>query len=293
MTTWQMGRFITVVVVGTIRTPKLVLGQDDIRTQELAPGALLIVDHNRNLLASVGPDGAFLVGPQTAGSAARLEPLLHRATRSATRYVVLAPVDSGQLIDDAGWSATGAFVTTHEWMRPRLRKWARSQGVDTNGTKLPVITYSEVIAFALNGEDIHTVHMPAGYSNADAITHLHKANVVHLGGAFTSDGYPRINLELKGTIGGLIETVGRFLDGDESTLFLGDRGRVARRVDLRAYHAMLVAVNDRVQALADSGLSEDAIVRATPTAALDARWGKGPVSAEAFVRAVYRSRKKQ
>jgi cyclase len=293
VTTWQTKRLITLVAVGTFGIPRVALGQGDVRTQELAPGVLLIVDHTRNLLASVGADGAFLVGPQTAGSSTRLEPLLHRATRNAARYVVLAPVDSGQLIDDAGWSVTGAFVTTHEWMRLRLRKWARSSGRDTNETKLPVITYSEVIAFDLNGEEIHTVHMPAGYSNADAITHLHKANVIHLGGSFTSDGYPRINLEQKGSIGGLIETVSRFLKGDESTLFLGDRGPVAHRTNLRAYHAMLVAVNDRVQALADSGLSEDAIVRAKPTAALDARWGKGPISADEFVRAVYRSLRKE
>jgi cyclase len=207
--------------------------------------------------------------------------------------VVLAPVDSGQLIDDAGWSATGAFVTTHEWMRPRLRTWARNSGVDTSATKLPVVTYSEVIAFDLNGEEIHTVHMPSGYSNADAITHFHKANVIHLGGAFTSDGYPRIDLDQKGTIVGLIETVGRFLEGDKSTLFVGDRGPVAHRADLRAYHAMLVAVHDRVQALADSGLSEDAIVRSKPTTELDARWGKGSVSPATFVRAVYRSSKKK
>jgi cyclase len=273
--------------------PQTLCAQEGVRGQEIAPGVLLIVDQGRNLVASVGSDGAFLVGPQTKGASTRLEPLLQRATRGPLRYILLAPVDSGTLTDDGGWSSLGAFVTTHESMKPRLRRWAKAAGLDTSARKFPVVTYSEVIAFELNGESIHTVHMPAGYSDADAITHFHTSNVIHLGGSFTADGYPNINPGQKGTITGMIETVSRFLQNTDPTVFVGDRGPIGRPADLKAYHAMLVAVRDRVRALADSGQSEDTVVRRRPTASFDARWGQGVVGAEAFVRAVYRSLNKK
>lgn len=282
-----------VAILAIMAMPQSLFPQEGVRGQELAPGVLLIVDDGRNFVASVGTDGAFLVGPQTTGAASRLEPLLQRATRGPLRYVLLAPVDSGALTDDGGWSSLGAFVATHESMKPRLRRWAKTAGLDTSARKFPAVTYSEVIAFDLNGESIHTVHMPAGYSDADAITHFHGSNVIHLGGSFTADGYPSINLGQKGTITGMIETVSRFLQSGDATVFVGDRGPIGRRADLQAYHAMLVAVRDRVRALADSGQSEEAVVRSRPTASFDARWGQGVVGAEAFVRAVYRSLKKK
>jgi hypothetical protein len=201
--------------------------------------------------------------------------------------VVLAPGDSTVVAGDAGWGALGAVVVAHEWNRPKLEEWSRLPNAPRTG--LPPVTYSEVIAFDLNGESIHVVHMPPGYSNDDAIAHFHHAGIVHLGGAFTMDGYPAIDLSQNGTIDGMIETVSRFVKNAETDRFVPLRGPVASIAQLREYHAMLTRVRDRVRALAKSGASEDGVVAAHPTAPFDARWGKGPVAPEAFVRMVYRS----
>ncbi len=258
-----------------------------VKAAELAPGVLLLTSTVGNSIASVGPDGAVVIGTQSPGTTAAIEAELARRTPSPRRYVLLAPGDSTVVAGDAGWGRLGATVVAHEWNRPKLDEWSRLPGAPP--TVLPPVTYSEVIAFDLNGESIHVVHMPPGYSNDDAIAHFHHSSIVHLGWSFTTDGYPLIDLSQNGTIDGMIETVARFLDSPAKTRLVPARGPVATPAELREYHRMLTQVRDRVRELAKSGASESQVVAAKPTAAFDARWGKGPVPPDAFVRMIYHS----
>jgi hypothetical protein len=255
---------------------------------EPAPGVLVITTKTGNSIASVGPDGAVLVGIQTPATTAAIEAELAKRTKSPRRYVVLSPGDSTVVSGDAGWGALGAITVAHEWNRPKLEEWSKLPGAPRN--PLPVITYSQVIAFDINGESFHVVHMPAGYSNDDAIVHCHHAGVIHLGGAFTMDGYPRVDFSQNGSVDGMIDVVGRFLDFPANDRFVPVRGPIATPAQVKEYHAMLTQVRDKVRQLAKAGKSEDEIVAAKPTAAFDARWGKGPVSPDAFVRMVYNSK---
>jgi hypothetical protein len=147
-----------------------------------------------------------------------------------------------------------------------------------------------VIAFDLNGGSVHVVHMPPGYSDDDAIVHFHHADIVHLGSSLTTDGYPHVDLAQNGSIDGIVETVRRFIDSPATSRFVPRRGAIIRTPELREYHHMLAAVRDTVRAMAGAGRSEDEIVAARPTAAFDARWGKGRITPEQFVRMVFRSR---
>ena len=258
-----------------------------VAVQEPAPGVLVLTTFAGNSIASYGPDGAVVAGVQSPVTTAAIEAELARRTASARRFVVLAPGDSGVVAGDAGWGALGATVVAHEWTRPRLAGWGASGGA---APALPMVTYSQVVAFDLNGESVHVVHMPPGYSDDDAIVHLHHANIVHLGSALTTDGYPHVDLAQNGSIDGIIETVRRFIDSPADSRFVPRRGPIVRTAELREYHRMLSAIRERVRGLAGSGASEDSAVAARPTAAFDGRWGQGRITPEQFVRMVYRSR---
>src|SRR5512134_1933813 len=104
--------------------------------QEPAPGVLVLTTFAGNSIASVGPDGAVLVGVQSPATTAAIEAELARRTASPRRYVVLAPGDSAAVAGDAGWGALGATVVAHEWTRPRLEAWGASRP-----TPLPPVTY--------------------------------------------------------------------------------------------------------------------------------------------------------
>lgn len=256
-----------------------------VTVQEPAPGVLVLTTFAGNSIASVGPDGAVLVGVQSPATTAAIEAELARRTTSPRRYVVLAPGDSAAVAGDAGWGALGATVVAHEWTRPRLEAWGASRPAP-----LPPVTYSEVIAFDVNGGSVHVVHMPPGYSDDDAIVHFHHANIIHLGSSLTTDGYPHVDLAQNGSIDGIIETVRRFIESPADSRFVPRRGSIIRTAELREYHRMLTAVRDTVRGLAKAGASEEQVVAARPTAAFDARWGKGRITPEQFVRMVFRSK---
>lgn len=280
-------KIVLVAAVAACR-PGLAAKGQVLSVVEPAPGILVITTKAGNSMASVGSDGAVLVGIQTPATTAAIEAELAKRTRSHRRYVVLSPGDSTVVAGDAGWGALGAITIAHEWNRPKLEDWSKLPGAPP--MVLPPITYSEVIAFDINGESVHVVHMPAGYSNDDAIVHCHHAGVIHLGGAFTMDGYPAVDFSQNGSVDGMIDVVGRFLKSPATDHFVPVRGPIATTAQLREYHAMLTEVRDRVRRLAKAGKSEEEVVSAKPTASFDARWGKGPVSPDAFVRMVYNSK---
>lgn len=153
------------------------------------------------------------------------------------------------------------------------------------GLERPHIAFSEVLKFDLNGDAIHIVHQKPGYSDADFIAHFHGANLVYLGEVFPGDGYPEVDVNQGGALDGFLSTLEPWTMG--KMRFVPARGGLLGTADVKAFHDMIAAVRERVQALVKAGKSQSEIIAMHPTAEFDARWGHGHVTAEAFVREVY------
>lgn len=288
----------------TGRTRRLVMGvaaagllpsatlhaQDRIGVTEVAPGVLVLATRDGNVAVSVGSDGAFLVGALSVSTTAEINALLAERTRSPIRYVVAMPPHAARSDGDAGWGRLGAFVVMHETALGRLAGGAASPAARLAGigAERPRIAYSEVITFSLNGGSIHVVHQPAAHSDADALAHFHAANLVYLGEIYPGDGYPDIDSAQGGTLDGLLRALESWA-GSTGIHLVPARGPVASGEDIRAFRDMLVAARDQVRALAQAGRSADEVVAARPSSAFDARWGRGRVTPETFVRQLYRA----
>src|SRR3984885_4884485 len=166
------GLFLVLVV------PIAIGAQDAIGVTEITPQLLVFSTAAGNVIASVGPEGALLVGTPAAASTPRIASILASRTKPPVRYVVIAQQDLAHSEGDAGWGRRGAFVAMQENALRRLGGDTMSEvpppppqfvklGVDR-----PRIAFSEVLAFDLNGESIHIVRQKAGYSDADAIVHF-------------------------------------------------------------------------------------------------------------------------
>jgi cyclase len=265
--------------------------QETVGVTEIAPNLLVFSTTGGNVVASVGPDGALLVGTPSAASTEQISDILAGRTKSPVRYVVIAPQDLAHSEGDAGWGQRGAFVAMHENALQRL-------GGDVMGTPPPLdarfvnlgvdrprIAFSEVLAFDLNGESIHIVHQKPGYSNADAIVHFHVAMLVYMGEAFPGDGYPNIDPAQGGTLDGLLKT----LDGwtDKTFQVVPARGKVTNGTTVKAFRDMIVTVRDRVHRMIGAGRTESEVVAEHPTTDFDAQWGHGRVGPDEFVHEVY------
>jgi cyclase len=270
--------------------------QEHVTVTGVTPKVLVFATSAGNVVASVGPDGALLVGTPSAESTSVIEKILSERTKSPVRYVVIYPESPNESQGDAGWGRLGAFVAMQENALRRL-------GGDNMGAPGPLperfvkldverphVTFSEVLAFDMNGEAIHIVKQKPGYSDADAVAHFHLAKVIYLGEAFPGDGYPRIDAEQGGTLEGLLDQLGWT---DPKQHIVPARGEVTNGLSVRAFSAMIVSVRDRVKRMIAEGQTEDEIVTAHPTSEFDAQYGQGRVSPDEFVRELYIALKKK
>ena len=266
--------------------------QNAVGTTELTPTLLVFSTAAGNVVASVGPDGALLVGTPPAASTPRISNILAGRTKSPVRYVVIAPQDLVHSKDDAGWGQRGAFVAMHENALRRLGgdMMGAPQPLSPRFVKLgvdrPRVAFSEVLAFDLNGESIHIVHQKPGYSDADTAVHFHVAKTVYLGEAFPGDGYPAIDPAQGGTLDGLVNT----LDGwtDSSFHVVPARGKITDGATVKALRDMIVTVRDRIKRRTESEIQAE-----HPTSEFDAEFGHGRVQPDQFVHDVYIALKEQ
>jgi cyclase len=283
-------RIILILLFGLMDVMKG-FAQEPVHVVDISPTLLIFETSTGNVIASVGPDGALLVGTPSASSTDQISRILEKRTSSPVRYVVIAPERVDESEGDAGWGRKGAFVVMQEKALERIGGHAMGappslpEKLHLLGVDRPRISFSEVVCFDLNGEATHVVHQSPGFSDADAIVHYHVANMVYLGEVFPGDGYPLIDRAQNGTLSGLIKTLSSWT-GDRFKV-VPARGATTDGATVQAFLDMITKVRDRIRELRASGQSEDAIVASHPTAEFDARWGHGRESPEAFVREIY------
>lgn len=294
MTKYRVLGYEYCITVAILMLAQIAAAADEnVGVTEITPTTVVFSTSTGNVVASVGPDGALLVGTPSASSTAAISDILRNRTKSALRYVVIFPEDASHPEGDAGWQQRGAYVAMQENQLQRLGGGGMGSTKPLTvtfakpGVERPRIAFSEVLKFDLNADAIHVVHQKPGYSDADSIAHFHKANLVYLGEVFPGDGYPEIDAAQGGTLDGLMNTLSSWAGG--AWRVVPARGKVADGNSVNEYRDLIQAVRDRIQSLAKSGKSEEQIIAEHPTAQFDERWGHGRVKPEEFAREVYAS----
>lgn len=262
---------------------------------QVAPLAYVVSDHGRNLVLITGTRASMVAGVQDPALVEKARRALDSLHAQPVRYVVLMSGPGAVGFEDGGWEGRGALVLAHEGLRYailRARRSADSAAVRARPTHAPTMGFSEVVQIAMDrDEDAHLVKQPDGTTGSDVAVHFERAGVLYLS-SLTTDGYPEIDAEDGGTLGGLIKTVDAFATNFAAAPqaiepIVPARGPLATLQDLRDFRDMLTAVRDRLVPLLDAGKTVDDAVAARPTAQFDARWGRGPVTPERFVRAAW------
>lgn len=271
-------------------------------TVRLADNAYALIASEGNGLALTGPDGVLLAVDRFITPTPALRVTLDSIGGGKVRFVLLSGWSDQGTPSAAPWAKTGAMVVAQETVRDRMRAAlaveANAQvpgftgptaAVPAKGT-LPAISFSEVIAFEFDGDDIHAVHQTAAHSAGDASIHLHRSNCMYLGALYTNGGYPEIDTAGAGSVDGIIAAIERVLPNiGAQTRIVPGRGPVANKAMLMGYRDMLAAVRDRIKRQVVRGRSAQQVLASKPTAEFDARWAKGGVATDEFVQGVYRS----
>jgi hypothetical protein len=287
--------FFAVILVFCSAVTTLPATDETVGVSELAPNLLLFSTSSGNVIASVGPDGALLIGTTSIASTAQISELLETRTKSPVRYVVIGEPQHGQFDGDAGWGHRGAFVAMQEKGLERLggHRMGEPPPLDQRflqlGVDRPRVAFSEVLTFDMNNEAIHIIHQPPGYSDADILVHFHVANLVYMGNVFPGDSYPEIDSKVGAKLSGFVQLLGHWTN--DRVRVVPAHGKVMSGTDVKSFHDMIVTVQGRIQHVIDTGGTEQDAITAQPTREFDATWGHGPVNANAFIQAVYKELK--
>jgi glyoxylase-like metal-dependent hydrolase (beta-lactamase superfamily II) len=272
---------------------------EKLETQKLSEGLYLITGPGGNIALTVGNAGVLLVDDQVAPMTPQLKKAVAAVTPKPVRFVFNTHWHGDHTGGNAVLGGDGAVIVAHENVRKRL---STEQFVAMFNKKvppspepaLPVITFTDSIAFHVNGDDLEISHVEPAHTDGDSIVYFKKANVVHMGDTFFSTGYPYIDLSSGGSIEGYVKAADRVLAiAQPSTRIIPGHGPVVDREKLRGWREMLVTIRDRIKKLAAAGKTLEQVQAAKPTAEFDAAWGGAFIKPAMLVETIYKEMTKK
>lgn len=280
--------------------PALVLAQDfdtiTVRAIPLRGGVYVLTGAGGNMGLSVGADAAFLVDDQFAP----LTPKILAAIRSVTPLPVRFVVNTHWHFDHTGGNENmgkaGALLVAHENVRKRMSTdqfielLKRAENASPPAA-LPVVTFTDSVTFHLNGDDMVAFHVPPAHTDGDVIVHFIKADVVHMGDAFITRGYPFADLSSGGNVNGVIGAAERVLGiCTPQTIIIPGHGLAQTDCALlKTWRDMLVTIRERVRAQMAQNRTLDQMKSAGLSAEFDERWGKATIKPDMLIELMYRS----
>ncbi len=269
-----------------------------VRTVPVAKGLYMLQGVGGNIGVSIGADAAFLVDDQYAQLSTKIIAAVRALTEKPIRFLVNTHWHGDHSGGNENLANTGAIIVAHDNVRVRMSTEqfiaalnARSPASPPKA--LPVVTFSTGVAFHLNGDDIHVVHVSPAHTDGDAIIHFTAANVIHMGDVFFNGRYPLVDLSSGGSFPGIIAAVNQALRyANDSTKVIPGHGALATRADLVKYRDMLTAIQTRVADLIKAGRSKEEAIAAKPTRDWDATHGNGRITGDMLTGFAFDSMKK-
>lgn len=267
----------------------------EIRTERVAPGVHVLFGAGGNIGVSTGPDGTFIIDDQFAPLTPRIQAALAKLSDKPARFVLNTHWHFDHTGGNENFGKAGTLIVAHDNVRVRMSSDQFVEAVQMKvpaspPAALPVVTFDATTTFHINGDAIRAVHVPNAHTDGDSLVHFTKANVVHMGDTYFSNGYPFVDLSSGGSLEGLLAAHAKALAmGNDATRYIAGHGPVTGKAELAAYRAMVADIVGKVRAGIAAGRSVDQIVASKPSAAYDARFGTAFIKPDQFVRTVHAS----
>ena len=261
----------------------------------VVPGVYMLQGSGGNIGLSVGGGGAFVIDDEYAPLTERIRAAIATVTPNPVRFVVNTHWHGDHAGGNENMATGGAIVVAQENVRRRMgteqfNALFKSTTPASPAGALPVITFTDEIAFYVNGDSVQVMHVANAHTDGDALVMFRGANVVHMGDTFFNGMYPYIDVSSGGSLVGMIAATDRGLAmTNESTRFIPGHGPLADRASLMAYRKMLSTVRDRIGALIAKKRTLAQVLAAKPLADYDETWGKSFMKPEQFLTIAYTS----
>ena len=268
-------------------------GKVPLTSTKLSESLTLFQGPGGNVVVLNGKDGKLLVDTFTQFAWDKFKNALDELSNAPLKLAIDSHWHWDHTDNNANVRAAGATLIAHE---NTLKRMSETHDLDVIGlhfdpepeNALPQKTFKEAYQMDFSGEHVALGHFAAAHTDSDIYIHFQKSNVLHMGDVFFNGIYSYIDAGTKGSIRGMIAGTTKMLAMvDNDTKIVPGHGPLGNKADLKAFRDMLVTAMGRVQKLKSSGKSLEAAVAAKPLTDLDPVWGKGVLTADAFVHVIY------
>ena len=257
-------------------------------SSELGPNLRLIAGAGGNVVAFHSTEGTLLVD---GGASDRSSALLKEVGRSPVKVLFNTHWHPDQTGSNERLGKSGATLISHEytklWLsRPINVKWLPKTFGPLPEKARPTKTTYAKDTLDFGGEPIDYGHLFQAHTDGDLYVYFRNANVLAAGGVVSAAGWPRLDWETGGWIGGLVAGYDKLLKvANDSTRIVPANGPVLTRADLQNHRKMYMTLYERVVALLNKGLGPGEVVASEPAKEFAAEWG----DPQEFVDSAFRS----
>ncbi len=260
--------------------------------QSLGPQLAFITGAGGNVLALGSPKGALLVD---GGSRKQSGALLRLSLKTVNAKKVHTLFNTHWHPEQTGSNETlgkqGARIIAQEntrlWLtRKIIVDWAAAPFPALPKIAQPNKSFYTSDKLEFGGEQISYGHLGQAHTDGDLYVYLARSNVLVAGGVVSSAGWPLLDWQTGGWIGGLVGAQDRLLKiANDSTRIVPANGTIITRKDLQAQRDMYFQIYDRCVKQLIKGMGPDEAYASGPAKEYEAQWG----DSQQFVLASFKS----
>ena len=233
-----------------------------------------------NCVAIQGPEGVLLIdGGLEERSGELLKAVLKETRAARVQTLVNTHWHPEQTGSNERLAKSGAKIVAHENTKLWLEYPQQEPGRPGTWGPLPpkarpsqTLYSTEKLAFG--GEQVELGYVLQAHTDGDIYAFLRESNVLVAGGIVSNEGWPVIDYQTGGWIGGLVEGQKKLLAlSDDHTVIVPANGPNLTKAELAEQQKMYATIFERLGKLLRKGLGPDEVAAAEPTREFNAKWG--------------------
>jgi cyclase len=264
----------------------------DIKTTQIADNFYTLEGLGGTISVLSGPDGILLVDSQFAPLTDKLVAAIKKISSKPIRFLINTHVHGDHTGGNENFAKLGAVIFSRDQLRERLQH--PNPAADGSAVKpaaplaLPVVTYDGPVSIHIDGEDVRLLPIRNAHTDGDTLVSFPAHDILAVGDYYRGTGYPYVDIKSGGSLAGILDglgvTIGR---AGPHTKIIPGHGPVADRNAVIVQRDMILALRDKIAALAAQNKTLEEVIAAKPTAEFDAQVPQGAQTADRFVTWMY------